>query len=213
MSDSIRLPLLDRRALLLMAGAAPLLAACGNIIGPPDASQLYVLRPHATGFAPGPNVAWALAVLAPDASDSLDTTRIAINRSPTTLDYYANAEWPDNLTALVQNALVSGFESSGRIAQVAAESEGLHANYLLQTEIRDFEARYDTPDGAPTAVVRIMAKLVTQKTRVIVGQMLAEQEAPAGANSIDAAVAALNQALAAAVVQIVNWALEAPPPR
>ena len=62
------------------------------------------------------------------------------------------------------------------------------------------------------AVVRIMAKLVADKTRAIVMQQLAEQEVPATANSIDAAVAALNGALAAVVVQVVNWALTAPMP-
>ncbi len=212
MSEPIRLPLLDRR-MLLMAGAATLLAGCGNIIGPPEAPQIYVLRPQPGGFAPGPQVSWALAVVTPEATDSLDTTRIAISRSATTLDYYADAEWPDNLNVLVQNALVEGFEASGRIAQVAAEADGLHSNYLLQTEIRDFEARYDTPDGAPTAVVRLMVKLVADKTRVIVAQQLAEQEVAAAANSIDAAVDALNRALAAVVVQVVNWAVTAAPPK
>ncbi len=206
------LPAIDRRALLAGGTALIFAAGCSNVIGPPDAPQLYLLRPPFPPPAPGPKVGWALSVVLPDAPDSLDTSRIAISRSAGTMDFYADASWPDHLTALVQTALVEGFEHSGRIEQVAADSAGLHANYLLMTSIRDFEARYDTPDGAPTAVVSLDAKLVTRAVRQIVSHTTVSQEVPAGANTISAAVDALNRAFAAAVGQIVDWTLSAPPP-
>jgi cholesterol transport system auxiliary component len=203
------LPTLDRRALLL-GGVAVVVAGCGNIIGPPEASQFYKLEPELPGTSGGPRVGWSLAVMLPDTADALDSNRIAISRSPQTLDYFADAVWPDRLTELVQMSLVQAFEKSGRIEQVSPDTAGLHADVMLQTQIIDFEARYDQPDGAPTAVVKIEAKLVTNRTREIMSHLTASQEAAANANSIPAAVDALDRAFGAVLGQIVGWALSTP---
>jgi len=203
------LPTLDRRALLL-GGVAVVVAGCGNIIGPPEASQFYKLEPDLPAPSGGGSVGWSLAVMLPDTTDVLDSNRIAISRSPQTLDYYADAVWPDRLTSLVQIALVHAFEKSDRIEQVSPDTAGLHANVMLQTQIIDFEARYDQPDGPPTAVVKIEAKLVTNRNREIVSHLTASQEAQANANSIPAAVDALDRAFGAVLGQIVGWALSTP---
>jgi cholesterol transport system auxiliary component len=211
MSDDTVLAV-DRRFLFLGGGALFVLAGCGGILPKPAANQIYLLKPMPVPPAAGPKVDWALVVRRPDAIDSLDTNRIAIMRSADTLDYYANAQWPDRLPELVANELVQGFRESGRITQVSRMHEGLHADYVLQTQLHDFEARYDTPDGAPTIVIRIGAQLVARKTRSAVGSLIAAQSAPAAANSIDAAVQAFDRAMGAAVRQIVDWTLQTAPP-
>ena len=209
MSSKLVLPMLDRRV-LLVGSAALVVAGCSNIIGPPDASPFYKLEPEIPGPSPGPKVDFSLSVILPEANDAFDSNRIAISRSPQTLDYFADAVWPDRLTELVQTRLVDAFEKSGRIEQVAADSAGTHASMVLQTTIDNFEARYDTPDGAPTAVVKIEARLVTNRTREIVSHIVASQEAPASANTIPAAVDALDRAFGAVLGQIVGWALSTP---
>jgi cholesterol transport system auxiliary component len=204
----------SRRSLLAIAGASFALSACdvSKLIGPPDALQIYVLRPT-LGELGGPKVAWALAVDRPEAADNLDISRIAISRSANTQDYFANAAWADKLPNLVQSAIVDAFEKSGRIDQVASDTEGVRTNYLLQTEIREFEARYDQPDGAPTVVVRIAARLVARDGHTIVARIVSERKTPATQNSIDAAVMAFDRALGDVTTQIANWALGAPPPK
>ena len=146
------------RRLFLIGASSLVLAACGNILGPPAASQIYVLRP-APPAQGGDKISWALSIDKPDASDSLDIERIALTKSDTQLDYYANAVWPDRLPNLVQTSLLAGFEATGRIESVAREEDSLHADYNLTTDIRDFEARYATPDGVPTATVTIIAHM------------------------------------------------------
>jgi cholesterol transport system auxiliary component len=203
---------IDRRALLASSASLILLSACSGIIGPPDAAPLYMLkpdRPHASG---GARVRWQLTVVLPEAADSLDTTRIVIEQPGGQLDFYANANWQDRLPFIVQSALVEAFEASGRTPAVGRDTEGLKSDYLLVTDIRDFQAQYDAADAPPKIVVRIVAKLVAARTRTIVRTIDAHAEVQTTQNSIPASIDAFNQAMASVQGQIVDWALDAPPP-
>jgi cholesterol transport system auxiliary component len=202
----------DRR-LFLIAASALALSACGSIVGPPDAPQMYALRPAPQAAQPGEKVGWALSILKPDASSNLDSSRIALARSDTQLDYYANAAWPDRLPDIVQTALLAGFENSGRIDAVSREADALHADYQLSTDLRDFEARYAVPDGVPTVAVTIIAHMAQTRSRRIVSNLTVTLNEPAAANSVDAVVQAFDTALAKAIAQITQWALALPPPR
>ena len=64
----------------------------------------------------------------------------------------------------------------------------------------------------PVAVVHIGVKLIGALKRNIVTSFDAAEEVPAAQNSVDAAVAALDEALSRALAKIVAWALSAPPP-
>jgi cholesterol transport system auxiliary component len=203
------------RRLFLIAGPSLALAACGSLdklVGPPDAPQMYALRPTPPAAQGGAKVDWALSIAKPDAADNLDSTRIALARGNTQLDFYANAVWPDHVTDLVQTALLAGFEASGRIDSVSREEDTLRADYTLLTDLRDFEARYATPDGAPTIAVTLVAHMAQAHTRKIVASVTASFNEPASANSVDAAVQAFDAALGKAIAQIVSWALALPPP-
>ncbi len=206
---------LDRR-LVLIAGSSLALTACGSLdklIGPPDAPQIYALRPTVPATqSSGAKVGWALVIQKPAAAGNLDSARIALARNGMQLDYYAKAAWPDRLPDLVQTALLAGFEASGRIDAVSRDEDALQSDYQLSTELRDFEARYATPDGAPNVAVTIIAHMSDTKSRKILANFSVNLTEPASANSVDAVVQALNVALAKAVDQIVQWALALPPP-
>ena len=127
---------------LLLSGAALTLAGCGgNLIGPPSpAPQSYVLHPELGAIADAPSVPWQLIVGVPNAPESLDTERIALERAPNTMDYFANAQWADRVPLLVQSLLIEGFEKSGRIAAVGRERSDNRADYIMHTENREFDA-------------------------------------------------------------------------
>jgi cholesterol transport system auxiliary component len=201
------------RRQLLLAGTAPLLAGCGGIqlLPTPMQPQLYVLRPDIMPPA-GMPVRWRLAVGTPDASASLDTERIALSRTATTMDYFANAAWMDRVPAMIQRLLLQTFDASNRITAVSRDTAGIENDYLLETEIRDFEARYETPDVAPQVVVTIQARLARMPQREIIAGVNVRQQAQATANVLDSIVLAFNQATGAAVSQIANWTLNAPAP-
>jgi cholesterol transport system auxiliary component len=204
---------IDRRALLASTAAALVLTACSNIIGPPEASPLYVLDPANPTATGGPPVVWQLSIVLPEAPDSLDTVRIALLQPNGQLDYYANSNWQDRLPFLVQSSLVEAFEASGRTPGVGRDSEGIKSDYLLVTDIRALEARYDVADAPPMAQVRIEAKLINAHTRTIVLSSDAHSEVRAAQNSVLSVVAAMNRALADVQSQIVTWVLTAPPPK
>lgn len=202
----------DRRQ-LLVTGAAAFLSGCGSIqlIPQPMQPQLYVLRPQVMTPMGAP-VQWSLSVGPPDASASLDTARIALSRSATTMDYFANAAWNDRLPLIFQRLLIQTFDGSKRIVAVDRDTAGSESDYLLQTEIRDFEARYATPDGAPTITVSIQAKLTRMPQREIVSSLNVMQEAQAAGNNLDNIVTAFDTATGAAIAQIAAWTLNAPSP-
>ena len=212
-------PRLTRR-LVLISGSALILplavAGCGGDIlnlGPGQTPQIYTLNPVLPSPAAGAvQVPWALAIAVRAASDAIDTRRIAITRSGTTMDYYANADWPDNLPVLVQTSLVKAFQDSGRIAAVAREQEGLHADYLLLCDVRDFAAHYTDANGAPRATVTIRADMAASHGRKVLASFTASQSTDASANSVDAAVQAFDSAFGAAIAALINWALTLPLP-
>jgi cholesterol transport system auxiliary component len=197
-----------------LAGASALsLSACSGMIGPPEGGTIYTLRP---AFAPAPaggeKVNWSLALMRPDVPGGLDNDHIALIQPDGTMDYYAKATWPDRLPPLVQQALLDGFEASGRIDAVAFEQDALHADYNLFIQVHDCEARYARADGIPQAVVKIGAKLTTAHGRRIIASFATSQAQPASINSAGATAQALTLALSAAVHAIVGWALNAAPP-
>lgn len=199
--------MIDRR--LLFAGAAGLvLAGCSDIVGPPPAGKLFVLKPRLPGAVAGAKNNWALSIQMPSASAGLDSDRIAILRPPASLDYYAASAWADPLPQLVQSGLLEAFEASGRLAAVSRDADAAQADFLLSTDLRDFEARYDAGEGAPLAVVRLGVRLVSTHTRRIAGYTELSKEVRASANSVDAAVEAMSAALSGVLADLLPWVLD-----
>jgi cholesterol transport system auxiliary component len=202
--------MIARRLFLVGASSFAVSACGGNVLGlgPPEGSTIYMVVPQfPPAAAGGEKVKWALAILRPDVAAGLDTDRIALTQPDGTMDYYAKAGYPDRLPAIVQQALLDGFESSGRIDAVAREQDALHVDYNLAVELKDFAAHYSQQNGIPTVGVTITVKLTTAHGRDIVGSFSTSQTGTASANSAGAATQSLQQALGAAVTQIVNWTL------
>lgn len=194
-------------ALLL---AAPLLVGCAvDLPGSGEPPQLYTLSPKSSFAASLSKVDWQLVVATPVAAAGLDSSRIAVQRAPLTLDYYARAAWSDRAPVLVQTLLVESFENSGRIVAVGREAVGLRADYLLKTELREFQAEYDG-QGPPMVRVRINAKLIRVPDRQIIAGHTAEGLERAGGSDLRQVASAFDVALGRCLKTIVEWTLAAP---
>lgn len=197
----------SRRRILCLASCVVPLAGC-SLLFPPSAPQLYRLTPQTGGTSRGPAVRAQLVVVAPVAPESLDTERIALTHNRTELDYFAGSSWTDRAPRLLQGLMIDAFENSGRIVAVGRDLSDLNPDYLLETDLRDFQARYmGTGDQPPTIVVRLAAQLVKMPDRKVTGDMLAAREVPAARNDLNSIVEAFDTATGEVIAQIVDWTL------
>lgn len=202
---------LTRRRILGGLAVTPLagfLAGCGSLVpgqGPPP--DLFRLQP--THNLPGdlPKVSWQLLVDTPGAPAGLDTTRIALMRRPIQVQYYAKSNWIDRVPLMVQTLLVETFEGSGKILSVGSNSADLRPDFVLATQIRDFQTEYFS--GAnPSAHVGIVARLVTLRQRAIIGAKRFDGQSHASGDDMETIVAAFNTALGQVLDGIAAWTLE-----
>ncbi|HZT87250.1 MAG TPA: ABC-type transport auxiliary lipoprotein family protein [Stellaceae bacterium] len=198
-----------RPGLWLAAVFAAVLGGCAGLFTEPP-KKLYRVTPVAN-FPPRlPHVPAQLLIDLPSAPFGLDTDRIALSRSPLSLDYFADSQWTDRTPALIQTALLDSFENSGDIAALDREAGELHADFALRVQIRHFEAIYDSADKPPRIAVTLNVRLVDLTTRAIVAQKSVTQEVTAADNDIPQIVAAFDQALGAAMRDIVVWTVTTP---
>jgi cholesterol transport system auxiliary component len=197
-----------RRPLLLAPVLLLAVAGCGGILPQPSPPpQLYRLTSVHDFTGDLPRVNAQLIVEQPFANAALDTDRVTLSRTATTMDYFANAAWTDHLTVLMQTMIVDSLENSGRLAAVGRDPSTLQPDFALLSEIRHFEAIYKD-EGAPQIYIELGVKLVRDGDRSIVAQRVFEARAQAGANSVPAAVDGFNEASHALIRQIVPWVLQ-----
>ena len=193
-----------------MLAAALLLPACGLLPKVQEPVALYTLTPKTTFEENVPKVDWQLVVEEPVAAAGLVTPRIALQHSAYTLEYYAEAAWTDNAPAMVQTLLIESFEASKSIVAVGREAIGLRPDYILKTDLREFEAIYDGDNPIPEVWVRINAKLVRMPDRKIVTSETVSRRIPAASAKLEDIIAAFDEALGKVLKDIVIFTLNAP---
>ncbi len=200
-----------RRALALIGTGGLLLAGGCSVLSNAPAPDQYVLTPKST-FDPNlPATRVQLVVDEPFAAYGLNTTRIALTPSPYQLEYFANAAWSDRAPAMVQTLIVESFENSGKIEAISRESVDLRPDYILKTEMREFQAilRGNEP---PDVLVQINAKLVAMPQRLIFANNTFEARERASARDLDAVIAAFDLALGTVLKDLIEWTLRTLPP-
>jgi cholesterol transport system auxiliary component len=196
---------------LVAVALALALSGCELIKAAEEPTDLYQVSPKST-FEPDMHaVFWQLAVEVPAAAANLNTGRIALAMTPTSMDYYAKTAWTDRAPLMVQTRIIDSFENSHKIVAVTREAIGISANYVLQPDLRNFEAMYFY-GNTPIAHVRIVAKLVRMPDRQIIGVATFERCVRARQDKIPKVVEAFDQALGSVIKQLVKWTLNTPPP-
>jgi len=185
--------------------------SCVSVLpGGKEPARLFTLSPKSTFSKELPTADWHLNVDMPSASLALNSPKIALSRSPFTLDYYARATWIDRAPAMVQTLLVESFDNTRKIVSVTRQPSAPRADYSLVTELREFQAEYDG-DGPPAVRVRIKARLVQLPRRTIVAAKSAEHVERAKGTDLDSIINAFDEALGRVLRRIVEWTLTALP--
>jgi cholesterol transport system auxiliary component len=198
--------LLSRRRILFDAlFVVPLVGGC-HVLPDPAPAQIYRLSPLTNDRPKGPQLRKRLVVDIPTASESLDTDRIALIRDRTRFGYYANSLWTDRVPVLLQALLVQAFENNSHIAAVARDAGALTPDYVLETEIRDFQARYAGPgERAPAVMVALSLSLVRMPDHRMVGQTVMSESAPASSNSLDGIIETFDLVVGRVLMQTIAW--------
>lgn len=198
-----------REALRLIAGslAAAPIAACGILPEVSKPLDLFTLTPKTTFGEPPPKVNWQLVVERPVAAAGIDSSRIALQKDPYQLQYFARSAWTDNAPSMVQTLLIESFENSGAIVAVGREAIGLKPDYLLKTDLREFQAYYDGENPVPDVWVRIIAKVVKMPERRIIATSVAESRVTAAGSKFTDVVDAFDTALGDVLKRVVIFTL------
>ncbi|MEL0020507.1 MAG: ABC-type transport auxiliary lipoprotein family protein [Rickettsiales bacterium] len=205
---------------VLATAFAGFLAGCSiPIPGGGEPPRLYVLTPKSTFPGEVPRAEWQVLIETPIAAAGLSTARIPLQDSPIELRYYTRAKWTDFAPKMVQTLMVESFENSRKIVGVGREQIGLRADFILKTELREFQAEYKerlpqdvstmSASSEPPAVrVRINAKLVKMPRREIIASETFERKIVAESNTMEAIIGAFDESLGKVLKAIVIWTLE-----
>ena len=182
-------PLFALVALTLCAGCAGIESL--NEAGRP--TDLYSLTPKST-FDPGlPRIDQQIVVEEPTATAAVNTNRMAVFPSPLEVEYLPRARWVDRAPLIVQALLVESFENSDKVAAVGRSTVGLRADYIIVSDLREFQASVisgDTADGPLLVEVRINIKIVDDwEDQIIASRSFEEQVVAQGDSALEIAQA------------------------
>lgn len=181
-----------------------LLGAC-SILG--GAEPIRILDPSArvSPSADWPQARWALIVLRPLASQSLDSERIVVRPAPGAMQVYKGAVWSDTAPDVVQTSLLRAFEDSGRILSVARPGGAVRGDFHLASELRAFESVYD--GATPNVVIELHARLVTVADGKALAAKTFRVSEPASGTDIGTVSEAFSRALVKLDREVVGWTL------
>jgi cholesterol transport system auxiliary component len=175
---------------------AAALAACTGSLFESDipASARYVLAtaPAATTAATSISAQKDISIGRPDVAPGLDTQRIAVLKGRQ-LDYYRAATWGGSTSEMVQTLLVNSLEDQRLFRSVTAEQARVAGDYVLDVEVRDFQAEYAN-DDAPEVRVTIYGRVIRVIDRELAGTISASVQRRAADNRMSAVVAAFEAA-------------------
>jgi cholesterol transport system auxiliary component len=208
--DTVETPL-RHRALVAVLGAM-FIGGCASGAFESDQpyQQLYVLPGlPARAEIPTPLLA-DLSVAQPQVRPGLDTDRIAVVYPDRRLDYFAASRWSGSADAIVQSLLIESLRNSAGLRSVQGDVSTFAPEYVLQTEITDFQAEYGGEGEAPQAHVQFLVTVGRFADRRPLVSFVAAARVPAESNTLSAVVAAFEQAshqAAATVVDMTRSAL------
>ncbi len=206
------------RLVCIMMLVPMVLTGCGSLLGGSKTpARIYAPEVRVQPDPSWPKVNWQLSIGTPASSELLDSTHIAVQPAPGTMQVYKGAVWTDTAPELVQSTIVHAFEDSGRITAVSRFGGGLRGDFGLLLDLRAFQSVYR--GGTPEATVELSAKLMHLRGNRVVAGRTFRKAVPAGGTAVDAINVAFGQALSAVASEVVGWtliegqkAVSSPPP-
>jgi phospholipid/cholesterol/gamma-HCH transport system substrate-binding protein len=148
---------------------------------------------------------WLLVVPEPTTLMGFNTDKILLQPASGESTDLLNAKWSDNLPVLFQDKVIQSFENAGYAKSISRTREGITGDYQLLIDIRSFHVSTATEPAA--ADIAFIAK-VLDKDGKIVGAHDFQATAPAKGSDARAYVAALDEAFAKLLSDLLVWTTE-----
>ena len=220
------------RHLILMLSMGALICGCSGLLHSDDPPvQIYMLRAAVSPTRAAAEQAQALdaartasaaaaksssleapptlQVPRPQADPGLATELITLVRSDHRMDRYAGSSWAGSLPDVVETLAIDTLRASGSWSSVNDAPSPFAADYLLQINIRRFEADYTGGGEAPRVYVTLDCTIARRIGRELLTSFVAEGVADAEANKMSAVVGAFEKAANMALAMTAQRSAEA----
>lgn len=192
------------RPALLLTGFI-LLAGC-SILPKSEPADVYRLPATQASAAPGVPVNWSLRLASPQASEVLNSPKIAVIPQGNLFSSYAASRWSDPAPVLLRNRLLDGFAQDGRVRLLSVADSNLQADLELGGQLQAFQTEYQ--GTAASVVIRLDALLVRGFDQRILASRRFEVRQPLGDAKVPAVVDGFGRAADRLTAEVVNWTLE-----
>ncbi|MDP3532751.1 MAG: ABC-type transport auxiliary lipoprotein family protein [Alphaproteobacteria bacterium] len=184
----------------------PFLSGCFSLFPKPAAPpRIYTLTPKSTFPADLPNVQGLIIVERPHVGADIETEKITVHLTPHKVDYYKQAKWIERAHKMMQNLIVESFENSRKITAIASDAAKLRSDYLLMTELKEFQAEsYHNPQETRVHVA-LNAKLIKMPERKLVTSQNFDQVLVAPSLKMDEIVSTFDKAAGKILKKLVIW--------
>ncbi|MGE7959416.1 ABC-type transport auxiliary lipoprotein family protein [Pseudomonas sp. NPDC089530] len=192
--------------LALVAGFA-LIGAC-SILPQADPVDIYRLpaAQSATARPQGPALPWSLRLTKPQASDVLNSARIAVIPQGDVISSYKDARWSDPAPMLLRDRLLEGFLADGRVQLLGTDDSNVQTDLELGGNLQAFQSEYQ--GKAVAVVIRLDARLVRGYDQKILASQRFEVRQPLSDARVPAVVTGFGQAADALNRQVVEWTVK-----
>jgi cholesterol transport system auxiliary component len=161
----------------------------------------YVLAPAAAAPQTTNIMPVDLSVSRPDLAAGLDSDRIAVLRGRL-LDYYRGVRWGTRAIELIQTLVVDSLEDQKLFRSVTAEQTRVAGDYVLDLQVRDFQAEYADGVDRPVVHVALVGRLIRVLDRKLVATVSSEARAEAQEERMSAVTGAFERASHEAILDL-----------
>ncbi|QBZ87209.1 ABC transporter [Pseudomonas viciae] len=189
---------------LLLAGFI-LMGGC-SILPKAEPSDIYRLPATQAAVSSGAPVSWSLRLASPQASEVLNSPKIAVIPQGNLFSSYAASRWSDPAPELLRNRLLDGFAQDGRLRLLSVADSNLQADLELGGQLQAFQTEYQ--GAAASVVIRLDALLVRGSDQRILASRRFEVHQPLNDVKVPAVVEGFGRASDRLTAEVVNWTLE-----
>lgn len=198
------------KLLKFCAGGYFMIAALGCAEKIPEKSTFELQMPSLPKLEGLKKKQVQLLIATPNALKNLDNQDIIIKAGEGSIAALNNAQWNDRLPELIQMRLIQLVNDTKILRGAAKRGEDISANYILWLDIHDFEIEIMNT-LKQTAYINISAKLVDERTGIILANQTFRNRIPLKATHNIDYIKSLNLAFNYLAQSLVQWLIKSIP--